>query len=345
MESAVPAVSVIVPVYNMERCLDRCVSSLVGQSLGEIEIHLVDDGSTDRSLSLCRQWAGRDARIRVHEQEHGGLSSARNRGLEHVRGDYVAFVDADDWTEPHMYEHMLGFTLASRCDLCLCDFAIVTRRGSFVVRLDMGQGVLADAAIRERLLYPMVGAGVYQRRYVYASVWRCLYRSALIRETGLRFVSEKEVLAEDLLFNADALAHSSSVGVLPSSCYTYGLSPGSLYRRFRPGLHEMNHNLMGMLEDLYRRHGLKHEASLAARRVVMAGAEVANEAKQDNKDPLAVRLQRIRRCYDDAKLRGSIHLTWAMDATLRNRMLMTCIRHRLVRSSYLMCTVRDRIVG
>ena len=97
-----PLISVIVPVYNVERYLDQCVKSIVEQSYRNLEIILVDDGSRDACPGKCDMWAAKDNRISVIHKANGGLSSARNAGLDQARGDCIAFVDSDDWIDPNM---------------------------------------------------------------------------------------------------------------------------------------------------------------------------------------------------------------------------------------------------
>ena len=102
-------ISVIIPVYNKEEYLRQCVDSVLAQSCRDLEILLVDDGSTDESLSICRAYEKEDSRVRVIEKENGGASSARNLGIEEAKGEYIGFVDADDWIEPGMYETLQAF--------------------------------------------------------------------------------------------------------------------------------------------------------------------------------------------------------------------------------------------
>ena len=97
-----PLVSVIVPVYKVEKYLDKCIESIVGQTYENLEIILVDDGSPDNCPTMCDEWAQKDSRIKVIHKENGGLSSARNAGLDACTGDYIGFVDSDDWIEPDM---------------------------------------------------------------------------------------------------------------------------------------------------------------------------------------------------------------------------------------------------
>ena len=103
-----PLVSVIVPVYNVEELLPRCVESILSQSYSHLEVILVDDGSPDGCGALCDAFAAKDSRVTVIHKENGGLSSARNAGLDAAKGEYIAFVDSDDWIEPDMYGHMLS---------------------------------------------------------------------------------------------------------------------------------------------------------------------------------------------------------------------------------------------
>lgn len=100
-------ISVIVPVYNVEAYLPRCVDSILAQTYQDLEVILVDDGTPDRAGQICDEYAARDSRVRVIHKPNGGLSSARNAGIEIAAGEYLAFVDSDDWIEPEMYEHML----------------------------------------------------------------------------------------------------------------------------------------------------------------------------------------------------------------------------------------------
>ena len=123
-------ISVIVPVYNVEAYLARCVDSILAQSHENLEIILVDDGTKDSSGAICDAYAQKDARVRVIHKENGGLSSARNAGIEAAKGEYLAFVDSDDWIEPEMYRHMLS--LAKKYDtklVCCGRYAVSQRTG------------------------------------------------------------------------------------------------------------------------------------------------------------------------------------------------------------------------
>jgi len=115
-------VSVVVPVYNVEKYVDRCLESIVNQSYRNIEILLIDDGSTDDSGRICDLWAAKDCRICVYHKENEGLGSARNLGIERAKGEYIAFIDSDDWWELDLVEKMITVGESKKADLIFMDF-------------------------------------------------------------------------------------------------------------------------------------------------------------------------------------------------------------------------------
>ena len=129
-----PLISVIIPVYNVEKYLRRCLDSVVAQTYRNLEIICVDDGSVDESGKICDQYAVRDARIKVIHQENQGLSAARNRGLDAAEGAYIAFVDSDDYILEDMYKKMLDKLLNYNVDLCVCQWQYEFSDGRQVVK-------------------------------------------------------------------------------------------------------------------------------------------------------------------------------------------------------------------
>lgn len=114
-------ISIVVPIYNMEKYLVKCLDSIVGQTYENLEIILVNDGSKDSSLTICREYAQRDKRIVVLDKENGGQGSARNTGMDVATGEWIGFIDSDDWIVPDMYEVLLGHCLRHNADIGVCD--------------------------------------------------------------------------------------------------------------------------------------------------------------------------------------------------------------------------------
>lgn len=132
MKEQKPAVSIIVPVYRVEAYLQKCVDSILHQTLQDWELILVDDGSPDNCPAICDENARRDARIRVIHQKNAGLSAARNAGLDAARGDWVGFVDSDDWIAPEMYETMLRRVQQDGSQLAVCNYLFVAEDGTIL---------------------------------------------------------------------------------------------------------------------------------------------------------------------------------------------------------------------
>ena len=123
-------ISVIVPIYNVEKYVNKCVGSIVNQTYTNLEIILVDDGSPDRCPEICDEWAKKDSRIKVIHKKNGGLSDARNAGMKIASGDYIAFVDSDDWIAPEMYERLLMAIKNDNSDIAACAVKMVWEDGS-----------------------------------------------------------------------------------------------------------------------------------------------------------------------------------------------------------------------
>lgn len=144
------ALSVIVPIFNLETCLPKCLDSILSQTYDDFELILIDDGSDDCSLAICRQYQKNDDRIRIFHQENEGVSSARNLGLDNARGSFIAFVDGDDFIEPEMFERLMEILLHEDISIACCQLDHVLPNGRHVVPYQMVPGKMDGAEIASR---------------------------------------------------------------------------------------------------------------------------------------------------------------------------------------------------
>ena len=210
-----PVISIVVPVYNVEEDLGRCVESLVQQTLKEIQIVLVDDGSTDSSGRLCDDWARRDTRIRVVHKPNGGLSSARNAGIEVAEGDYLGFVDSDDFVEPDMYETLLAGFVDDDVSIAVCGRYVHT--GDYIKEefsVIGGARFTSEEAMKEVLLGNVIDV----------SAWDKLYRRELFDE--IRYPDGR--ISEDAAIILQLLRRSNCVVHVGSCLYHYVFRLGSI---------------------------------------------------------------------------------------------------------------------
>ena len=216
-----PLISVIIPVYNVEKYLRRCLDSVIVQTYRNLEIICVDDGSVDESGKICDQYAVRDARIKVIHQENQGLSAARNRGLDAADGEYIAFVDIDDYILEDMYKKMLDKLLNYNVDLCVCQWQYEFSDGRQVVKKKN-----IDPTIYGRKTSLEFARFLYRGNYengVVVAAWNKLYRRALL--DTIHFEGR---IHEDDAFNGRIMAKNISVYVMEEQFYVYAQNGDSL---------------------------------------------------------------------------------------------------------------------
>lgn len=202
-------VSLIVPVYKAEKYIDKCVESIVNQTYQNLEIILVDDGSPDNCPKICDEWAKKDSRIKVIHKENGGVSSARNVGLDNVNGEYVMFVDSDDWLEVSAVNDLLvgrGFDfICGSCNV-ICKKKIITK---VLEKKEYDKNSLKQFFKDEK------GSNFY-----FSNPWAKLYKYSLIKENNLQF-NERLKAGEDYNFNINFFSYARKFIALSSIIYNY----------------------------------------------------------------------------------------------------------------------------
>lgn len=231
-------VSIILPVYNVQEYLNNCVISLVNQTYSNLEIILVDDGSTDESASICDKWASKDPRIRVVHKENNGAGMARNTGLDLAKGKFVLFVDSDDLVDQDTVKKCINEHRSSQADVVMFGRCNLYDDGT-VNKLEICTDKLffSDESIWRDLL---PGLFTYKRG-MGISVWGKFFNIDLFRNTGIRFCSEKEVLSEDACIMLELFSHVKTVSIIPENLYYYRQNMESLSRKYKAG-HQLRAN-------------------------------------------------------------------------------------------------------
>ena len=170
-------ISVIVPVYNVEKYLRKSIDSLVSQTYRNLEIILVDDGGTDGCPAICDEYQSKDSRIQVIHKENGGLSDARNVGLRNATGDYIAFFDSDDYLKPDMYERLVKALEESGAEIAVCNFETVTPEGKPIAKRNQHQIIPDEVITGKEAVCRLCGAN-YE---YYVTAWNRLYRKEIVK--------------------------------------------------------------------------------------------------------------------------------------------------------------------
>ena len=202
-----PKISIIVPVYKAEAYLHRCVDSILAQTLMDFELLLIDDGSPDRSGEICDEYVQKDSRIRVFHKKNGGVSSARQKGLDEALGEYVIHADPDDWVEDNMIEILYHKALDLDADVIICDY----------YKDNGGKSTYIEQK-PESMNHNSIIKGLYG--HLFGACWNKLIRRSVIKKYGLEFPKNWS-LAEDQYFLVSLLLHDIKIGYVNKAFYHY----------------------------------------------------------------------------------------------------------------------------
>ncbi|MDE5413783.1 glycosyltransferase [Alkalihalobacterium chitinilyticum] len=262
-----PKVSIIMPVYNVESYLERCMASLQVQTLSDIEMIAVNDGSTDRSLDILNEYASKDQRIKVIDQENGGVSSARNAGLEAARGDYIGFVDPDDWIDKEMYEVLYETAVIESADIVMCsyirEFGSHSREKQFNLPAKVSyKGHEVQQNVMRRLVGPLNEEVANPELLdAWGTVWSKLYRAEIIKNNNITFTDLSVIgTNEDSLFNIQALYYANTFTFLNKPFYHYWrANETSVTTGYKPNLLKKWLQLYQIIEEFLKEKNMDAE--------------------------------------------------------------------------------------
>ena len=209
-----PLISVLIPVYNVEKYLDRCMESVLSQTLPNIEVICVNDGSTDGSLKVLEKYAKQDSRVRIVSKENGGLPSARNAGLDIARGRYVGFVDSDDYIEPHMFETLYRTAEDTKSEVVICGANI------FPEEPHASNWLYSTLSPEYRHYDSFTPDLLYDRIDTNPFLWRCLIKKSLIDQHDFR-LDEDIIIGEDKAFQCKVYPEANGITTIPDKLYNY----------------------------------------------------------------------------------------------------------------------------
>lgn len=231
-----PKVSIIVPVYNVEKYLDRCMQSLLNQTLHDIEIIMVDDGSPDNCPVMCDGYAKKDSRVKVIHKKNAGLGFARNSGMDIAIGEYIAFLDSDDYVENTMYEKLYKKVIVDNLDACFCNIKNFNKDGKVIPIVNLtNKDVFFTRLDIDELACHVLAAPISKKYLVEIpmAAWNGIYRRPLLEKFHLRFRSEREFVSEDVMFHADSMKYYNRIEwVKEPLVYHYVDNTSSLTHKF-----------------------------------------------------------------------------------------------------------------
>lgn len=338
--SANPLISIIVPSYNVEAFLDRCVESIVNQTYRNLEIILVDDGAKDRTGEICDQWQERDDRIHTIHKANAGLGFARNTGLDYCKGDYISFIDSDDFVDLNMYQRMVDAMTEAGADTCYCSYNIYSNQEKAIVE----KSVIRSGIFTGReVLLDIVGAPPEFPNdcLKQMAVWACLFSGEIIRKNNLRFKSEREYLSEDLPFDVQYLPYAEKVVIIEDCFYNYCINAASLTHKYYPDRLSkekfLYHSVCEELDTIYP----NKEYQLRYNRLFLGRVRtcIVQEVQTSGLSKKSI-LNNIRKIVEDQTVHNVVCTYPIMRGPLKQRIFNFALKYRMANIMYILVSLK-----
>lgn len=331
-----PMVSVIVPVYNAERYLDACLDSIIKQTLKDIEVIVVDDGSKDSSRRIIEKYMKNDDRIVPIFQENQGVSMARNNALNIAKGKFVTFADSDDRVHEDAYKSMLNAIVQNKVDIVFSEviWDYEDRSKNFVKKFSIGanQPLYRDK-IKDIILVDFLYNGSY------GGVWNKMFKKSFIDDNDLRFPPNKS-LGEDWIFCLEAFTHCNSTYYIDTPYYYYRqVNDGSLMRKYNPDLFE-SYIESNTLERYSKKWGIYNEKiqlDLARRKCFVAvNGCIQNEFKSDCDKKAMQKLNLISKIVNHKEVQKAVRIALKNESSLPKKLYLKMIKRKAVIGLFIM---------
>lgn len=274
-------ISVIVPIYKVENYIKKCVDSIRHQTYKELEIILVDDGSPDNCPAICDEYAKKDSRIQVIHKQNGGLINARKSGLEIAKGEYIGFVDGDDWIEPEMYELFAQQIKKYSPDMVISDFYYDS--GTKPANSEqLFEREYYDKYALENEIYPhMLFSGTYYKFGINPCCWSKVYKKELLKK-NLYPVDGRIKMGEDAAFTYPCLLDAQNIATVKTPCYHYILNPQSMTKSYDKDLKDIIFLPYARIKEKCRESGTDLGTQPDYYLLYLANFLIRNETKSKN---------------------------------------------------------------
>ncbi|MDY2699362.1 MAG: glycosyltransferase family 2 protein [Lachnospiraceae bacterium] len=250
-----PKLSVIVPVYNVEEYLKRCIESIQKQTLHELEIILINDGSTDESGRICDKLAEEDSRIKVIHKKNEGQGIARNCGLEMAQGKYVTFIDSDDYVEKNTYESVISKMEIQKAEMISFGYTQDDPQGKILYQSRIRERSYQGDEVRKKFILHFFGDDPYDDDLRGVSACMSVYSREIIHKNQIRFLSERKVFSEDTIFNLEYCKYVDKVVTCQQHLYHYCLKADSFTKGYQKGRWELTLHFTKLLKEYAQYYG------------------------------------------------------------------------------------------
>lgn len=324
-------VSVIVPIYNVEKYLGKCVESIRGQTYENTQILLIDDGSTDSSGAMCDAFALEDCRIQVFHKENEGLGLTRNFGMKYATGDYVLFVDSDDYIEKDSIARMLKEAVNQNADLVVEGYKKVSDDGKVLFEEKYKYEIFEGSNVKNLFLPRMIGSCPEKKDSIFTTVCSKLYKRKIVLQSGVCFHSERKLQSEDLAYQLELVPFFSRVVVTSYAGYFYRTNNNSLTTVYKANRFEESKKVFRFVKKRMKELDLPKETQFRADKMLFVQTKAA--IKQENPKLCRMSLWRCRRnvkmILSDELLQKEIYDYPIDKMNFKQRLFMYLLKYKL----------------
>ncbi len=335
MESVL--VSVVVPIYNTEKYLEQCIESLINQTYRNIEILLIDDASPDKCPEICDSWQKKDQRIKVIHKQNEGLGMARNTGINNSQGDYILFVDSDDYIDTRLIEEAVTEAKNNNAEIVCYGFKKILKGkviGEFIPKLK--RKLFEDIQIREKLLPELIATSdKNSKNIIEMSACMELISTELIKNNKWLFISEREIISEDVCSLLELYSNVKTVYILEKPYYCYRINENSI-------THTYNENDLKNIKIFYdycinlcNKHEYNEETKLRFQKRALNYMIAYLKNVINSKESCIKKTRTIRKCINDMWIRELIKNNINKNNTTNTHILYICIFLRLTLFVYI----------
>lgn len=334
-------VSIIVPVYNVEKYIERCLKSLVNQTLKDIEIIIVNDDTPDNSMNLCQEYAKKDNRIKIFNKKNEGLGLTRNYGINQASGEFIAFVDSDDFVEKNFYEKMYESAIRNNSDIVFAEYKIYTYNNE-IKYTNAGKIPFNNECVKPKeVLYSMLNIKTdeYNNSNMGMSVWRAIYKKKIIEKNDIVFVSEREYISEDICFNFDILENSNLVSFAKGTYYYYCYNSVSLSHSYRKDRMEKTKNLIHKLIEKAKISNEYEKMKTGLNDLFVSYVHGIIKQEVNNKQlNFKQKKNNINKILDDIELREALNNK--NKKNFKNNIFDACMRKKFIFLIFILCKIK-----
>lgn len=337
-------ISVIVPIYNVEKYLRQCLDSLLVQTYKNIEVIMVDDGSPDNCGAICDEYAEKYNNFIAVHKENAGLGMARNTGMEHMSGEYVMFIDSDDYISADLIGNLYDAIKKNNVDIAKSGFYRVKDDGSIFNKRLYDDEVFEGKKAATEFLPRLIGSSPEKKDSLEMSVWSSLYKSSHIKNNNITFPSERVLISEDMIFHIKYTQYADGACVISKGGYNYRFNPSSLTKHYRPDKFEMCTKFHLYVKDMLAKLGYGTDTQCRLDRIYFVNTSgcIEQETVPTNGLNFKQRINNIKRICKDPTLRETIREYPVKKLGFSQKTFLFMVRNKWALALYLYFLISGR---